>query len=103
MLFRSLAQLPSQKKLPHPDSRNVIDRDIFGARQMKTPSKYGVGVASYQVDYGDELDTDFTGQDDIDDDDEGTHKKGKEIDATEASREYGRKQKKSKPPILDKY
>ena len=98
-----LAQLPSQKKLPHPDSRNVIDRDIFGARQMKTPSKYGVGVASYQVDYGDELDTDFTGQDDIDDDDEGTHKKGKEIDATDASREYGRKQKKSKPPILDKY
>jgi hypothetical protein len=75
---------------------NVIDRDVFGARSIKpVPVHQGVGIASYLGDYGEEMDTDFTGRDD-DEEDEANTKNAKLVDTTEGSREYGRKQKKSK-------
>ena len=77
---------------------NVIDRDVLGARSTKPiPVHQGVGIASYQGDYGEEMDTDFTGRDD-DEEDEANTKNTKRGDSTDAAREYGRKQKKTKPP-----
>ena len=62
----------SKTGVPQHTNSVVIDRDILGARPPKTrlsSIKQGVGITSYQGDYGEELDTDFTGRDDEDDED----------------------------------
>ena len=76
--------------------RNVIDRDVLGARPPDSLGKHkatgGISISDYAGGYGEEMDVDFSGMADAEpaDDDDGKKKKSGDLTTT-AVMEYGRR------------
>ena len=78
------------------EKKNVIDRDVFGARPVgrgalaATPAGgVSMSISDYAGGYGEEMDIDFTGADD--DEEASKGKKGGDDLTTTAAMEYGRR------------